>query len=1135
MKITSIYIENFGCLHAYRLEPEAGLSVICEDNGFGKTTLAAFISAMLYDLPVTRKTDPCENERKKYQPWQGGAFGGTMTFTVGARHYRAERFFAASGSRRGDTFTLYDLDLGTVSDDYGPDLGMALFGVDAEGFARSAFLPQRALSVGISNESITAGLNNALSADHDTGGYDTAVALLEKQRQFYKKTGNRGRIAELEGSLAALSEKEAECRRAAAERDALDAECTALSAQLSQMTDARASLDRQSEALAGARATAARMEHAGMLLSARDRLGAAAAEKRRFLGTERTPAELQSLLGAAQADISREELLTARLEEDRAGLAASLARMQTLRHAGQYPIGDDLHVIRSASDTLRYALQSLQQSGSAVPDAGEAPSELLTRETLDRHVRQAAAFAAETEALAQPCVAAAARQRMYAEAGFSPDSPLPEDAVTALYADTLHILHEAQNGCGAAADACRRDREALDALLQRVGKEGLPNETELVANRTKYDSLVIKKLEIDALEEKQHAAATAQKLLRDRRKRHIGTGTLLLLLGAALAGLSFVPLVADLRLLLVGTAPVLLGLGLLLWGWLGRGDADTRVLDDDIFKRLCEKKSEYETDKSAVYEFLDRCAGESVTDTDAAERIFAEAGAVVRQHATLVSAVADGEQAEARYQAEIAGHREILAGLRQAHGLPETEDEDVFRDYRTAVRRCMQADADAKREVEERRRCQTRRDALRMTLDAYLSRLEETDAAAFYTYVPTDTGEGDGIPDYLARLGAWQSAAEMLRQQIAAANDALRRTTDAARELRELLAPFTADRLTSDTADTDTDTDETPAATAERAQALLSAAAERDAVLLALETSSKQTEERIRETENEVRSVRERIRAFLSQFFEEPYPAPREALAVIAETRGALEDDMTALRQQQNALLSFLSENQFTEESVRTFLSEHADGGQPATERASLQEKRLALEGEISALRDRLSAKRHAAERASATAAEIVSVQEAMTAVMGELDAAKRRCDIILRTRSLLDEARSAMSVRYLGAMTQSFRQYYAILCGITEAQAEALVLDEDLVPRMEVGGVLREYGYFSRGTGDLIGLCIRFALIDALYDPEASGGNERPPLILDDPFVNLDASRLEAAKKLLGRAAERYQILYFICHGSRM
>lgn len=50
----------------------------------------------------------------------------------------------------------------------------------------------------------------------------------------------------------------------------------------------------------------------------------------------------------------------------------------------------------------------------------------------------------------------------------------------------------------------------------------------------------------------------------------------------------------------------------------------------------------------------------------------------------------------------------------------------------------------------------------------------------------------------------------------------------------------------------------------------------------------------------------------------------------------------------------------------------------------------------------------------------------------------------------------------------------------------------------------------------------------DALFE------NEAPMLILDDPFVNLDDSRLKKALELLDLLANHRQIIYLTCHSSR-
>jgi uncharacterized protein YhaN len=45
---------------------------------------------------------------------------------------------------------------------------------------------------------------------------------------------------------------------------------------------------------------------------------------------------------------------------------------------------------------------------------------------------------------------------------------------------------------------------------------------------------------------------------------------------------------------------------------------------------------------------------------------------------------------------------------------------------------------------------------------------------------------------------------------------------------------------------------------------------------------------------------------------------------------------------------------------------------------------------------------------------------------------------------------------------------------------------------------------------------------------------DEKPMLIMDDPFVNLDDRKIEAAKKLLNYISENYQVLYFTCSEAR-
>ena len=200
MKLLRLHVENFGKLHGFDFSFDAGLNVLLRENGWGKSTLAAFIKAMLYGMPASSKQSLDENERKKYTPRQGGAYGGSLEFSCAAGSYRIERFF---GAKEGsDTFSLYDLATNKESNRYSSRIGEELFGIDADGFARTVYLSQHAVTAKGDNNSITAKLGDLLDDVDDIGSFDDAMEALDKRRRYYKMTGERGRIADIEREMA---------------------------------------------------------------------------------------------------------------------------------------------------------------------------------------------------------------------------------------------------------------------------------------------------------------------------------------------------------------------------------------------------------------------------------------------------------------------------------------------------------------------------------------------------------------------------------------------------------------------------------------------------------------------------------------------------------------------------------------------------------------------------------------------------------------------------------------------------------------------------------------------------------------------------------------------------------------------
>lgn len=136
-----------------------------------------------------------------------------------------------------------------------------------------------------------------------------------------------------------------------------------------------------------------------------------------------------------------------------------------------------------------------------------------------------------------------------------------------------------------------------------------------------------------------------------------------------------------------------------------------------------------------------------------------------------------------------------------------------------------------------------------------------------------------------------------------------------------------------------------------------------------------------------------------------------------------------------------------------------------------------------------------------------------------------RKYNLIKTTQEYLQRAKEQFTARYMEPISRGFSKYYQMLTGDTQ---ENWVIDANINLKVREQGELRETKWLSAGYQDLVGVCMRLALVDAMYE------EEKPFLILDDPFVNLDKEKVECGNKLLLAVADEYQIIYFTCHDSR-
>lgn len=94
MIIKELYIRNFGKFSEKHFYFHEGVQTVTGENEFGKSTLHAFIRAMLFGLERGRGRAAAKDDFTRYEPWENpGYYAGMMRFSCGEKTFRLERNF----------------------------------------------------------------------------------------------------------------------------------------------------------------------------------------------------------------------------------------------------------------------------------------------------------------------------------------------------------------------------------------------------------------------------------------------------------------------------------------------------------------------------------------------------------------------------------------------------------------------------------------------------------------------------------------------------------------------------------------------------------------------------------------------------------------------------------------------------------------------------------------------------------------------------------------------------------------------------------------------------------------------------------------------------------------------------------
>ena len=297
MKLLSCHIENFGKLKDFTYFFEDDLNVLFAENGWGKSTFAAFLVVMFYGFDGENRRNEDGNERLRYRPWGGGVYGGSVTWSSGSKTYRMMRTFGAR--KKDDKFSLYDDATGFICSDYSDRIGEELFAIDRDSFCRTVFWSQSDHETSATT-SIQAKIGDLSAQPDDLPAYDAAVKRLRREAERLRPDRSSGLIRKKEDRLTIL--------------EADQARLPALTAQLEECASKEQKLTRELNQI--------RSEKQQYALSVPQNSEQATAQKR----MESSP---ESLSAARSGLISAE----GGLSSARSGLSSAESKLSSLKSA----------------------------------------------------------------------------------------------------------------------------------------------------------------------------------------------------------------------------------------------------------------------------------------------------------------------------------------------------------------------------------------------------------------------------------------------------------------------------------------------------------------------------------------------------------------------------------------------------------------------------------------------------------------------------------------------------------------------------------------------------------------------------------------------------------------------------------
>ena len=1175
MKLISMHIDNFGGLHDYDYDFDDGLNIILQDNGWGKTTMAAFLKAMLYGMESKRIKDVTKNERRRYLPWQGGKYGGTLIFEADGVKYKITRTF---GERAGsDKVKIVNADTNVTARIDPEKIGDEFFRLDANAFQRSVFITQNGISIDGAASSIHTRLNTLVSQANDVAAYDGAIADLTQQIKYYEKTGDRGKLGDIKKQIAALEKQrgllEIEIKTQDEDRDRIS--------HIDELlADIEKDLEKRKTELDKVSGETKKREASKKLL---DDVDAKISETRSQIDSIK--AELGGHIpeGEEIKHVSEQEQSAAALNSRISELKAAYADMVTehnellAKYDGEMPKAEQLDEIQSTYGELQGILSTDTESvkNVAEPDGyrlisavqEEEPDYVSELEMAIGSLPKLQEMANEVIAKEQDIIKDAQSWEMDKK-GYTlwssevkrlqPELDNCQDYAPEKVDDVIVKLEEVKSGQYKVAEKTEEMKKFIlspeeEVLTEKYADE-LPDSAECsmiinkIRNADRYESekqgLKLKiegeKSRADSLRISIDQMSGISDENEDQPTEPVkSSGTVMIVAGALVAAIGIVLAILMKPVLAAVSA---IGVILAIAGAASNNKYKNKLQEyekqraefakrqeardkrEELKDQLTKAETEIEQLQGQIEE-LERNCEEELCDARAWIEKWGSPGAECTQ--TAAEEIAESFERIRNARTKKAACEEIRGSISDAEKM--IGNNRRFADEKYPEISEMEVDEAIESLKAKGNKYKTINSQYQ---NAVRKEMESLDALQL-TKEEIENAESPKAPELKEKKAFAEEAlsSAVNRCNIVITKIGLRLSADNASEVlhraEQLLGEYNSFREKTDERDA---RQQKRDQTIERLENKLN---ENSSVLGTVYADIELPDRlaMIRKDISKENSLREKISENLDKqtiseselgevmssidAFVSKYRGNDDSseLADILAKAAKCSELRVAAGQLENQKKSILEENQLSGE------------GTASGEESEIREQILELEKRRDELLVEYTQKSDSIRHADQSLEKYSDVVREIGALYSEKQKAQNTLHILKRSIQLIEKAKENLADRYISKVEQLFNSYMHLWLNNDAVKG---VLDIDFNVKIAENDEEHVAEGYSTGYCDLIDFCMRLALVDTLFE------KEQPFLIMDDPFVNLDEDRLEKALELLNVLSANKQIVYFVCHPIR-